>query len=71
MSHSVKKTSLKWLTVAIPLLEMSERLEIDKGEPIERLTTKERLARDKRWRYGLPYTIKIAREGEKEGARER
>ena len=69
-----KETSLKWLTVAMPLLEMRENRESlwrDKGE------TRKRLARDKRWSYGmadgLTCTIKIARERvrEQEGARER
>ena len=38
------KTSLKWLTVAMPLLDFSKRLETQK--------TSKRLVGDKRWSYG-------------------
>ena len=41
------KTSLKWLTVAMPLLETSERLARDKKE------TRERLERDGAMADGL------------------
>ena len=46
-SLSRLKTSLKWLTVAMPLLETNERLERDKKE------TRERQERDEAMADGL------------------
>ena len=43
-SLQISETSLKWLTVAMPLLETRER---------DKRKTGERLARDMRWSYQL------------------